>query len=362
MSDSDRTEPLVLPPAFRITPCGEYEFAFLRFLLAHTHPEMSNASEGYYASLRRITQHGLWGRAATLGVLADEVWMACFDWPFRPGDRDHYTEGTRTLQIPELGVGLSYGGWVEWDDDLKALVGMLLRAGAIDTRSLARLTSPQSRKDYLAVEGLGRFETTSFQALCRLLHQMRTAGSLKTTLLISEDDHLLLQTITRFLQDNQWPMPFDLPDLSHLSNLSASEPTFGLLLFNPPDFESALAVRRDPSVMKYASRVRQLAFNPDHRFREANLVAAMKEAFEDARMTRRARRVFEADTWICHALAFIPVLDKLAAFGEIVLDGCKKWIERKAKEEEWRFIGPRMQEIAIEDYLNRKGNISTGPD
>ncbi len=125
-SDDSRRE-ITLERAFRITPAGGYEAAYLRFLFEHTYPKLMEQGEGYYGSLVRPSPPGLRDQAATMAVLAEEVWLGGFDWVFR-GKEGQANYNGRTFRNRELGVGFSYLNFGEWYPDLTRFVGMLVEA------------------------------------------------------------------------------------------------------------------------------------------------------------------------------------------------------------------------------------------
>jgi hypothetical protein len=82
----------------------------------------------------------------------------------------------------------------------------------------------------------------------------------------------------------------------------------------------------------------------------------MREAMGEKEQTHKVRRLFEVGSWALKPLGYIPVLGEIVSLISDLRDLLAKWMERKQSNEEWYLLGPRMQNITVEEYLKRKGN------
>jgi hypothetical protein len=66
------------------------------------------------------------------------------------------------------------------------------------------------------------------------------------------------------------------------------------------------------------------------------------------------------EVWVVKPLHYVPVVGEVIGAIEDIKDVGVKWLHRKVSEQEWYLLGARMTNIAIKDYLDRKGNIIGG--
>ena len=231
---------------------------------------------------------------------------------------------------------------------------VLIPQELIPQKHIHRITrSLQDEKAHRLKSGL-EVRQNEFHYMCRLFAQLRTSVNFSSKLLISEEDKELIVLVNDLVEAERWPLPFEIPDVRN--SIQPEQSSYGLLLFRPPDYEALLAVRRNPQISKYSSKIRSLIESCDCQ-QESNLLSAMKDALSKKEIADHVDGVFETESWGWRAMHFLPVLDKIAIFGEIISDLCGRWARRKRESCEWYAIGPKMQTIAIEDYLKRKGNI-----
>lgn len=90
---------------------------------------------------------------------------------------------------------------------------------------------------------------------------------------------------------------------------------------------------------------------------ERNLLKAMRDTAEKSRQVLKVQKVFTAQTWFWRAVSVIPSLENMGMLGDTAVSILESWLGRKHEDCKWYAIGPLMQEIALDDFLNRKGNI-----
>jgi len=333
-----------------MTPVGEYENAFFHFNGQKFQPQYLGRDYGYYGVLARQQPKDRIDRIATFSVISDRLQIAGADWSFRRDEVD-----TPDKIQAEFGLAMSHDPIGEWDNDTEALGAMLIAANAIPKMDLERITKglKRGKRQDLKLGLKGRWDT--YHYVCRLIHQLRTSQSFSSTLLISDEDRKLIETLSSFMKSERWPLPFEWPDPDNYINPSKSP--YGLLLFSPPDYDALLAARRNKDVARYAMEVRKHIKIGNERA-EVQMIKSMKDAIDKKDIIEHCEGVFEAESWGWRVMHFLPVLDKIAIFGELVAELCGRWAKRKKKECEWYAIGPKMQTIAIEDYLKRKDNIA----
>jgi hypothetical protein len=56
-------------------------------------------------------------------------------------------------------------------------------------------------------------------------------------------------------------------------------------------------------------------------------------------------------------LHYVPGVDAVLSVAEDLKDLGTKWLERDISQQEWYLMAPKMNDIAIRDFLNRKGNL-----
>lgn len=82
----------------------------------------------------------------------------------------------------------------------------------------------------------------------------------------------------------------------------------------------------------------------------------MADAYARAEAGRKAEKIFEVAGWVVKPLHYVPGLGEALTLAEDVKDVISKWVDRETHDKEWYLIGVAMMDIAIADYLSRKGN------
>ena len=334
--------------ALSITPVGEYENAFFYFSGTFFWPSVLGRDSGYYGVLARKQPKEIVDRVATLYALSTDMRIASADWNF-----SRQVTPKESQEAPDAGVSMSHEPFGEWHKDVSGLAAMLISARAIPKRHLARITNGLKRSGKKNELGL-RVDPHAHQYLCRLLHQIRTSLEFDSKLLVTDSDRDLIVQIGTFMAAQRWPTPFPIPDLR--SSIQAEGETFGILLINAPDFESVMSVKANREVREYTKVLEQYISMPPAE-RERKMVEAMRGALDREGVAKHTKFVFEVQTWVWRALHFVHEMSAIASLGELVAELAKTWAEREQKKAEWYAIGPRMTQLAIKDYLKRKGNL-----
>jgi hypothetical protein len=341
----------------RVVLGGQFENALLRELsIDGAQPSGPSVSHPYYMGIYRPVPRSLFERCGTFLSIADTTAVPSIDWSLRQ-------IGTKSaLDEAALGITINSDDHREWDDDCQVLAAVAIAMGAFSSRSeeiLRQVPAPrplpsQWRVPTMDVKPIGAVNYFALHHLCRLLLQVRVARQQDTFLVLSDDDQLILEELAQFVLSTKIPTPTDLPDIRPQRALAGERFVAGLLNFAPPDGESIAAVRADARVQKYAASVRAHIMSEDA---EVFLLMAMRDAMQEKEQTHKVRRVFEVSSWVMKPLSYIPMVGEVFAVFSDLRDVLAKWMERKQTKEEWYLLGPKMQDIAVEEYLSRKSNL-----
>lgn len=346
----------------KIVFAGKFESALIRSVDEVLIPDRNSRASGYYAGLNRHVSSNYFDRCSTFIAIADRVLVPSVDWNY-PIDKKYHG----ALSDVDLGVESTKAGGGEWDNDTKAFVELALKRKAL---------SPSSRNyiSNLTVTHLSKSDRAYFNAnlkkvrgevarhyLCRLFLQLRAAREETAYLVLSEEDIQIVEEIGNWVAREKLPTPFDLP---YLRGLLIEPESFGsgLLNFSPPDIRSVSAVRSNNHIRAYAQKINTLLVDRPSEERERKMLAAMVEANEKAEASAHAEKVFEIMSWVVKPLHYVPGVDAVLSVAEDLKDLGTKWLERDVSQQEWYLMAPKMSDIAIRDFLNRKGNLlSTAP-
>ncbi|MBR0681599.1 hypothetical protein GXW74_13970 [Roseomonas eburnea] len=343
----------------RIILGGRFETALVRSFDAAVYPQRNGTTHRYYVCLNRKLPKAYFDRTATFVALANETLVPSIDWGFSGSGEPGALSG--------LALGLVHTDWGgrEWDDGADLLSRFLLRSGQLSpasTDNLRYLDLSQFDAEARAQieEHLDACkEGISHHFLCRLFLQIRAAQEGGAFLVLAEDDLALLQDVVRVLEAQRVPLPFDLPQLRG-QVLQGDDFAAGLLNFAPPDAESLMAIRRDKAVNRYAARVREAIAAAHAEEGQVALLRAMQESHRSAASAERVEDAFEVAGWVAKPLHYVPVLGEALSIVEDLKDVAGKWIERRREDKEWYLLAARMTDVAVRDYLARKGNLLRG--
>lgn len=313
------------------------------------------SSHPYYMGLYRPVPRVYFERAATFLAIDKNTILPNVDWSSSMG------LGGDPIDEEALGIQRAESSMSEWDSDAMTLAALALHLGAFSNQSKRRLSdvpppSPKPsgwRRPTQVVGSVGKVNSFALHHLCRLIAQVRTACETGSFLILMDEDRHILTELCVFLAENLIPTPFDLPNLAENQLVSGERFVAGLLNFSPPDVRSAISVRGDPAIQRYAEAVRQHISLADG---DVGLLAAMREAMKVKQQITSARTVFEVSSWVMKPLSYIPVMGSIISAFSDLRDVMAKWMERRQSSEEWYLLGAKMQNIAVEEYLARMGN------
>jgi hypothetical protein len=296
-------------------------------------------------------------RCGTFLALADEILVPTVDWNYPLGKQYH-----GVLSDVELGITLTNSGGNEWDDDNEKFVDRLLKSRALSESSKTYIgalsISHYADVDRKHVEKyIKKYQRAAAKHyLCRLFLQLKSARETGSFVILSEDDMRVIEEVGRWIVKRRLATPFDIPDLR--GKLIEPE-TFasGLLNFSPPDIRAASAVRSDEQIRGYAEKIKSLLQEEHSEDREREMLAAMVEAHKKTVAGEKAEKVFEVVSWLAKPLHYIPGVDAALSVAEDIKDVGTKLLEHEVSKKRWQLIGVKMADIAIRDYLARKGNM-----
>jgi hypothetical protein len=341
----------------RVILGGQFENSLLRELSADAGMPSGHAtSHPYYMGIYRPVSPSIFERSGTFLAIANTTAIPEIDWSLKQ-------IGTKSgIDEAALGLTTTTDGGREWDDDCRALAAVALTMGAFSSRSKEILTQvpppvplpSEWRVPAMDVNPFGEVNYFALHHLCRLLLHIRASREHRTFLVLSDDDQFVLRELVEFVLSNRIPTPYDLPDFRTDQVLAGERYVAGLLNFAPPDGESIAAVRADPRVQRYAELVRTHIMSDKG---EEGLLMAMRDAMEEKKQTQKVRKVFEVSSWVMKPLGYIPFVGEIVSAFSDLRDVLAKWMERKQSDEEWYLLGPKMQDITVEEYLSRKSNL-----
>jgi hypothetical protein len=341
----------------KIIFAGKFEIALIRRVDEVVQPDRNASTHEYYAALNRKVTNNYFDRCGTFLVLAEETLVPVVDWNYPYGKQYR-----GALSDVELGIEKTEAGGGEWDKETTAFVERILKERVLSANSLAyisvlNLTHYTEEKRNHIEKHLKKYQSAAARHyLCRLFLQLRSARETDSFVVLSEEDIGVIQEIGAWIVSGRVHAPFDIPDLS--GKLIEPE-TFvsGLLNFSPPDLHAVSAVRSDKQIRGYAEKVTSLLEGVPSADRERKMLAAMVEAHQKTVAGERAEKIFEILSWLAKPLHYVPGVDAALSIAEDLTDVGKKVLEREVSNKEWQLIAVRMTDIAIRDYLERKGNL-----
>ena len=253
-------------------------------------------------------------------------------------------------------------GGREWDDDTKAFVKLVMKKRMLSSNSHAYISTlslshyREEDRAYITANLRRYSQSAADHYLNRLFLQLKAAREANAFAIVGEDDIQILHEIGQYVLSKRTPTPFDIPDLQG----KLIEPDAfcnGLLNFSPPDIVSVAAVRSDPTIREYGSKIGTLLAQSPSNEREQNILAAMVEAHKKSEFGAKVENVFEVRSWVVKPLHYVPIVGEIVGAAEDIKDLAMKWVEREVSQREWYLLGVRMTDIAIKDYLSRKANM-----
>jgi hypothetical protein len=335
---------------------GKFETAMVRGIDEVLHPSRNASGNTYYVGLNRKVDHSYFERCGTFISIADSIKVPGIDWNFA-----YSAEQQGPLRDLDLGIKNTPAGGREWNDDTRAFVKVILSTPALSKDSLNYISAlkfshydPEDRQQLEA--DLERLTSkVADHYLNRLFLQVKAARESGALLVMSEEDIQILHEVGRYMSSNRSPTPFDLPDLTG-KVIEPNSFCSGLLNFCPRDIMSVGAVKADPGVREYASKIGSLLSTASSDRTQDQMLTAMIHAFEKSEAGSKAEKVFEVTSWLVKPLHYVPVVGEILGAVEDIKDVGIKWLRRERANQDWCLLGVRMADIAIKDYLRRKGN------
>lgn len=336
---------------------GKFETAVVRSINSIIQPNRNVSTNRYYMGLNRYVPNEYFDRASTFVALASNTVVPEIDWNFPYGKQYH-----GSLAEVELGIRRDESQFHERDEDTRIFVRIIRQNKVLSVSSVEYISTLILKEyDRMKQEEMGKSrqdieDSVSEHYLCRLLLQLNVGAEATAFIVVGEEDLRILQEIGQFLQDLGVAAPFELPDLSD-KLIQAEDFCDGLLNFSPLDIRSLAAVRADVEIQAYGKVIWNLFTETPSIERERKIIEAMTEAHLRSESGRRAEKIFEVMSWIAKPFHYVPGVDATLSIVEDAKDLGMKWLNRKVIDKEWYLIAPRMQEIAIEEYLSRKSNL-----
>ena len=266
--------------------------------------------------------------AGAIASLFEVVELAGADFGYP--DRETYTSGDRYFH-PDLRI--SVHGYGEWDDAHQEFANFLLK-------------NPMVRQ-HLHSDPKLHEEREAKHFLCRLISQMRIAARMDAVLVGNEFFETAYHIVLRYMDSF-----FSRQNQIDPGVLTISQEVLAIagLNFAPADFSELVAVRQSSEITAYATEFRE-AIGSAHLTNDfaASLKELMREALETHEIRKRAKSILNTTSTVSTTLGAIPMLGTVASLAGLASDFGSRRIDRKKSD--WYLIGPRMKEVAIEDYL-----------
>lgn len=338
---------------------GKFENAVIREMDAFNHPERNQTPHPYYLALNRDPGKPFFERAATFLTVFDETFVPLADW-------ESGALAGSSLRGSDLGIRFNpAGGEARFNEHDPAITS------AVDDFLNARRLPPQLY-DYISgfdakVAGAGvdpsrlsnHLESIKGEVarhyLSRLVLQIREAAGSRF-LVLDEVDIELLGLFVEFIRSRETRLPFEFPDVP-AKTILGQDFCGGLLNFAPQDAASVVAIRQDPMIADYAAEVRERLTEVSSMEGERALLRAMNGAYQRTKKLRSAMTAFEVRGWLAKPITYIPVIGNVASAINDAADLAEKGVETALRRSEWHLLAARAQQINIEEYLARKGNM-----
>lgn len=340
----------------KIIPAGKFESALVRLVDELIIPTRNVTGHQYYMDLNRIVDRAFSDGVGTFVALAGETIISSeLDWK-EPGDQIQLgVHRSRTWDRGSEEDMRHYAG-------LKSLKEQICNDGVLSKKSLEYITSldlhsyPEN-----VIESWNKDIAASRSSVLscyinRLLNQIYTNfNSDKSYILISDQEIEILCDISSAIYSGNIKTDLPFPDLKNRL-LNPESFAHGILNFSPKDILSVEHVRANDEVQQYSKKIQailqQASLSPD----DPAITDALIDAYYRTEAGRKVKTIFEVGTWVVKPLHYVPVVGEILSVAEDVKDVLNKSVDRKLKQYEWCFMGVRMQEIAIKDYLMRLSN------
>lgn len=128
--------------------------------------------------------------------------------------------------------------------------------------------------------------------------------------------------------------------------------------FSPADLSAFVSVRADKEIQAYAHRFCSTLLQVTNLIeREREFVQAICTAIDHEAISKKAAGVLETTATVCGVAGLIPVLGLVPGIAGLAADAGARSAKLTEKRAGWFLVGPRMQEVAMKDFLRRKANL-----
>jgi hypothetical protein len=336
---------------------GQLESSYIREITASIFPERLDTQHPYYVSLYRTAPKTVFDRAATFAAISTKALLPTVDWG--AGNLN----GSDTPSKEQFGLFETSLPNPDLYNEIEVFADALLTANALSDQSyklvsdVGHLSNELTKYRTFKYSECGPVDAFARDRLVRLLIQLEVSAKTGGHLILTAPDQLLLEEISRFVETNRLPTPVDLPKFDSVFLADEKNIVGAVLNFSPPDALSIVAVRADRTIQKYAQLVGDILSKGASRDSSYLLVRGMREALLKSETARKVETVFEVESWMMKPLHFIPILGHVFSTISILTELGNKWARRKQTVTGWHMLGPKMNEIALKDYLMRMDNV-----
>lgn len=330
---------------------GKFESAILRAVEAENSPGRLPTTHRYYLALQRWTDRLFFERAATFSALSTSVEILGADWSGGSLPQDIFRGDSIGLLPPDNETVDEHESQAVAASLIDAISGHLFNYMC----EMNPADFPLNTRAEMIGDGKLAHEI-AVAYLRRLIGQVQLAGRKRKLLVLHEQDLAIICEVSEALKARN-DFRIDFPDLSTKA-IDGVNFGGGLLSFNPVDLRGLSAARNDPEVKKYAQSVRN-AMAEGHNVEELelNLLRGMRRALSQSEVLREIESVVETASIVAAPITYVPVIGNMVSAGTDVASVGGKLAGKAADKLEWFLLASRANEVAVKDFLKRKGNL-----
>ena len=334
---------------------GKFESAMIRAVDQHNRPDRNTSTHPYYVGLNRKSPRSYFDRAATLMTLANETVVAGADWSDQPDSSDGILPDQLAIRHDSSVHG-------EWDPDARDFAAKVIESGILPPRLRGYISHFELDEHdaesaaYIRSNEQMFSDSLAEHYLCRLIFQIRRAQGTRLILALDEQDIEILAVIAQAIESGVITAAFAMPDIP-ANVIDANKFGGAVLTITPPDARALIAIRQDAKTSYYASRIRSILREHDEEAVERELLVEMGKAYRASERFRKADRYFEISGWVAKPINYIPVIGTFSSMAGDAKDTLQKAMEKRAEADHWYLLAARANQVGIEDYLARKGNM-----
>lgn len=305
-------------------------------------PDRNSTSHPYYISLNRKTSDEVKSRCDTFLSISRRITMPNVDWNI-PYESKQPLDFIDTYDL-------------ENQNDLSLAAKMLisnraLRPSTYKTISDVDISTANKNNPAAYIR-----KQSAIGYVERVLGQIEISQNAESILILTETEIKVLREISEFVMKNKLPMPIDIPDMTSKGFINAE--AIGILSkFSADDIDQISLIRRDKTINEYAVEFWKALKNTNIDNTERDLLLALRTAHDNNKVVGRFKTGFEIFSWVTKPLSYNPITSVGITITNDVLAIFAKWVNRKSKHTSWYLLGVKLEEIRIEEYLNRKNNL-----